>query len=142
MVSVVNVENAAAAHLQAEASLRESTSAAGKAYFINEPDSVNLWQWVDEILALADLPPVEKSMSFSTAHRIGAALEKLWTWLRLPGEPPMTRFVAMQLAGSHSYSIDAARRDFGFSPVVTMEEGMERLASEIAGETHSRTRIS
>lgn len=132
VVSVVNVENAAAAHLQAEASLRLSATAAGNAYFVNEPESVNLWQWIDEILQLAGLPPVARSISYPAARRIGTVMESLWKWLPLPGEPPMTRFVAAQLAGSHSYSIAAAQRDFDYQPIVSMEEGLAKLAQELA----------
>ena len=131
VVSVVNVENAAAAHIQAEVSLRESATAAGKAYFINEPEAVNLWDWIDQLLHLAGLPAVQKSISYNSARRVGVAMETIWRWLRLSGEPPMTRFVAAQLAGSHSYSIEAAKRDFGFSPIVTMAEGLERLRADL-----------
>ncbi|MEZ6123565.1 MAG: NAD-dependent epimerase/dehydratase family protein [Planctomycetaceae bacterium] len=131
VVSMVNVENAAVAHLQAELALRHGTACAGKAYFINEPQSVNLWQWIDELLGLAGIPPVRKSVSFQAAWRIGHVMETAWSLLRLSGEPPMTRFVAAQLAGSHSYSIAAAERDFGFAPVVSVEEGLRRLASDL-----------
>ena len=134
VVSMVNVENAAAGHLQAEQSLRDSLTAAGNAYFINEPESVNLWQWIDQLLDMAGLPPVQKSISYSTAHRIGSLMETAWKWLPLPGEPPMTPFVAAQLAGSHSYSIAAAQRDFGFQPVVSMESAFSKLQEEIRGQ--------
>lgn len=136
VVSMVNVENAAAAHLQVERSLRDATTSAGRAYFINEQQSVRLWTWIDEILALADLPPVRRSISYAGARRIGRVMEGLWTLLPLSGEPPMTRFVAAQLAGSHSYSISAAERDFGFQPIVSVEQGMQKLADDI------RTRLS
>ena len=132
LVSVTNVENAAAAHLQAEIALRSSTDCAGRAYFINDPEPVNLWQWVDELLALAELPPVKKSISAKAASRVGSIMENIWSWLRLSGEPPMTRFVAAQLAGSHSYSIAAAQRDFGYTPVVSKDEGLARLKPELA----------
>jgi 2-alkyl-3-oxoalkanoate reductase len=135
VVSVVHVENAAAAHLQVEDALRASAAAAGKAYFINEPESVNLWQWIDQLLELAGLPKVQKSISFSAAWRLGQWMETSWKWLRLPGEPPMTRFVAAQLAGSHSYSIAAARRDFGFTPVIDMDKGLEKLVPELRSWT-------
>lgn len=133
VVSMVNVENAAAAHLQAEAALRESTTCAGKAYFINETEAVNLWDWIDQILNVFGLPAIRKSISFAAAWRIGAAMESAWKWLPLSSEPPMTRFVASQLAGSHSYSVAAAQRDFGFSPIVSVNKGLELLAEE-----HSR----
>lgn len=129
VVSVSYVENAAAAHLQAEESLRNSATAAGRAYFVNEPESVNLWDWIDELLALVELPPIRKSISARAAHGVGQVMELLWSVL--PGEPPMTRFVASQLAGSHSYSVRAAVRDFGYAPVCTMAEGMERLQAEL-----------
>ena len=130
-VSVVNVENAAAAHIQAEEALRTSTTCAGKAYFVNDPVAVNLWQWINDLLDLAGLPPVKKSISAQAAFRIGAVMEKAWTWLPLGGEPPMTRFVAAQLAGSHSYSIAAAMKDFGYRPIRTPQQGLQRLAEEL-----------
>lgn len=130
VVSVSYVENAAAAHLQVEESLRQSTVAAGKAYFINEPSEVNLWHWIDQLLALADLPPIQKVISAGAAYRIGQVMELLWQIL--PGEPPMTRFVASQLAGSHSYSVQAACDDFHYTPICSMDEGMNRLKAYLA----------
>ena len=53
-------------------------------------------------------------------------------WLRLPGEPAMTRFVAAQLSTSHWYDISAARRDLGYEPAVSVEEGLKRLAETLA----------
>ncbi|MBL8811575.1 MAG: NAD-dependent epimerase/dehydratase family protein [Planctomycetaceae bacterium] len=127
MVSLAYVENAAAAHVQAEQALRVSDHAAGKCYFINDLEPVNLWAWIDMILEKTGLPPVRKSISSNAAYRIGSVLETVWSVLRLSGEPPMTRFVALQLAGSHSYCIDAAIRDFGYRPLVSIEEGLRRL---------------
>lgn len=131
VVSVAYVENAAAAHIQAEISLRKSTKAAGRAYFINERDAVNLWDWINLILAKTSLPPVEKTISRTTATRLGAAFEAVWNLFRLGGEPPMTRFIAAQLAGSHSYSIAAAERDFGYRPLYSTEEGLRRLQPDL-----------
>ncbi len=131
VVSVAYVENAAVAHLQAELSLRSSVTAAGRAYFINEPEAVNLWDWINLLLQRAGLPPVRKSVSSANARRSGAVLETVWNLLRLKGEPPMTRFVAAQLAESHSYSIAAAQRDFGYQPLVSIEEGLRRLQPDL-----------
>jgi nucleoside-diphosphate-sugar epimerase len=131
LVSAAYVENAAAAHLQACDALKIGSPAAGRAYFINEPEPVNLWQWVDEILARAVLPPVRNSVSTRTAKVAGAILEAVHWTLRLPGEPMMTRFLASQLSGSHYYDVSRARRDFGYDPQVSFEEGMRRLEPEL-----------
>lgn len=131
VVSISYVENAAAVHLQAEESLRNSTSAAGRAYFINEPESVNLWNWINLVLQRAGLPPVTRHISASTAWNVGAVLETAWRIFGRKHEPPMTRFVAAQLSGSHSYSTSAAQRDLGYKPLVTVEEGLRRMQPDL-----------
>ncbi|MCA9009791.1 MAG: NAD-dependent epimerase/dehydratase family protein [Planctomycetaceae bacterium] len=142
IVSVSYVENAAAAHLQAETALRNSLTAAGRAYFINEPDAVNLWSWINLILERAGLPPVTKKISATMAWYAGSFLETAWKLLRRRGDPPMTRFVAAQLSGSHSYSIAAAQRDFGYHPLVTTEEGLRRMQPDLDALTAASKDLS
>ncbi len=128
LVDMIYVKNAAEAHLlAADALADENSPVAGKAYFLSQGEPVNCWEWIDEILALAGLPPVQKSISQSVAWRVGAALEVTYRLLGLNGEPPMTRFVAAQLATSHWFDISTARRDFGYEPRVSTAEGMQRL---------------
>ncbi len=138
VVSISYVENAAAAHLQAEESLRNSTTAAGRAYFINEPDAVNLWDWINLILAHAGLPPVTRQISAKMAWYMGAVLEAAWKFSGRQHDPPMTRFMAAQLSGSHSYSISAAQRDFGYRPLVTVEEVLHRMQTNLDERSASR----
>jgi nucleoside-diphosphate-sugar epimerase len=42
-------------------------------------------------------------------------------------EPIMTRFLAAQLATDHYFDLSAARRDLGYEPTVSTDEGMRRL---------------
>jgi nucleoside-diphosphate-sugar epimerase len=130
-IDAVYVENAAAAHLQAAEALKEGSPVCGKAYFITNDEPVNCWNWIDEILALAKLPPVKKGISTSAAYGVGAVMEGLWTLLRRTDEPRMTRFLALQLGTSHWFDISAAKRDFGYDPKITMAEGMRRLAAAL-----------
>ena len=47
----------------------------------------------------------------------------------------MTRFLARELSTAHWYNLDAAGRDLGYEPQVTIEEGLARLARSFqAGE--------
>lgn len=131
LIDMIFVENAAAAHLQAADALRPGAAVCGRAYFISQGEPVNCWQWIDELLALAGLPPVKKSISFAAAWRAGAVLEAAWSILRLKGEPPMTRFLAAQLAKSHYFDISVAQRDFGYQPHVSTASGMQQLAAEL-----------
>jgi nucleoside-diphosphate-sugar epimerase len=82
---------------------------------------------VNRILAAADIPPVTRSISPGLAYTAGCICEALWGLLRLPGEPPMTRFVAHELASAHWFDISAARRDFGYRPEVSIDDGLLRL---------------
>jgi len=127
LVDMVYVENAAAAHVRAADALEPGSPVAGRAYFISQGEPVRCWEWIDEILALAGLAPVRRSISLKTAWRVGAVLEAIYRLLHLKSEPPMTRFLAAQLATSHYFDITRARQDFGYEPTISKDEGMRRL---------------
>ena len=129
LIDTVYVENAAEAHLLAAEALTPGSPVAGRAYFISQGEPGNCWQWIDSLLAAQGLPPCRKSLSLPAAWAVGATLELFYRLFRLPGEPPMTRFLAAQLARCHYFDIGAARRDFGYEPRISMEEGMRRLVA-------------
>lgn len=131
LISMAYVENVAAAHLQAAKALEPGSPVAGQAYFINEPEPVNCGEWINTLLGRAGLPPVTKRISAQAAYRIGAVFEGLYSLLRISSEPPMTRFLASQLAASHTYRIDKAIRDFCYEPLVSVQEGLDRVSPEL-----------
>jgi nucleoside-diphosphate-sugar epimerase len=131
-VDVTYVDNAAHAHVLAGERLEPDSPIAGKAYFLSQGEPVNLWDFINRVLAVAGLPPVTKSISFRKALFAGAVLENFYKLFRLRSEPPMTRFVARQLASSHWFDVSAARRDLGYEPIVSVEEGLRRLGESLA----------
>lgn len=131
LIDMIYVENAAEAHLQAADALALDLPVGGRAYFISQGEPVNCWGWIDEILALAGLPKVRRSISTATAWRVGAVLETTWRLLGRKSEPRMTRFLAAQLGRSHYFDISRARCDFGYAPRISTEEGMRRLKQEL-----------
>ncbi len=131
LVDMVYVENAATAHLQAADALLPNSSVCGRAYFITQGQPVNCWDWLNEILQLAGIAPIEKSISLQAAWRIGSLLETAYRVLGKQSEPRMTRFLAAQLATSHYFDITRAREDFGYAPSISTAEGMRRLAASL-----------
>lgn len=131
-IDMIYVDNAAAAHLRAADALQPNSPVAGGAYFLSQGEPVNCWEWINEILGLAKLPPINKSISVQAAWRVGSVLEAVHRLLRIQAEPRMTRFLAAQLGTSHYFDIRAARRDFGYDVEVSTEDGMRRLAAEMA----------
>jgi 2-alkyl-3-oxoalkanoate reductase len=126
-VDTIYVDNAAHAHLLAADSLAKNPDLSGNVYFISQDSPIPLWEMVDRILEAGGLPPVQGTISPATARTIGAVLESVYKFLHLPGEPRMTRFVAEELATSHWFDIGAARRDLGYEPEISTEEGLKRL---------------
>jgi len=132
LIDMIYVENAATAHLQAAGALVPASPVCGQPYFLSQGEPVNCWHWIDDILALGGLPPVHGRISLPTAYAIGGALEAVYRTLGLRGEPRMTRFLATQLGRSHYFDISRARRDFGYEPRVSTQEGMRRLKQSLS----------
>ena len=128
LVDTIYIDNAAYAHILAADKLRSNPELSGKVYFISQDEPIPLWDMVNAILEAGGLAPVERSVSPVAAKWIGTIIEGIYRLFHLPGEPPMTRFVARELATAHWFDISAAKRDFSYQPEVTIEEGLQRLA--------------
>jgi nucleoside-diphosphate-sugar epimerase len=127
VVDTTYIDNAVAAHLAALDRLQPGAPCAGRAYFIANDEPLPLWTLIDRLLACADLPPIRKTISPRLAYAVGAVLEAAYRLTGRQDEPPMTRFVARQLATSHWYDLSAAKRDLGYAPSVTVQDGLVRL---------------
>ena len=128
LIDTTYIDNAAQAHFDAFDRLAPGAACAGRAYFISNGEPRPAREIVNALLAAVGAPPVTKTLPFPLAYAIGAACEAAWTLLPLRGEPPLTRFLAEQLATTHWYDMGPARRDFGYVPRVSIAEGLKRLA--------------
>jgi nucleoside-diphosphate-sugar epimerase len=125
-VDATYVEDAARAHLLAEAALRPGSPACGSAYFISQDSPVKLWPWVNELLSQLGVPPVKRRISLPVARTAGGLLEFIYRTFRLKGEPPLTRFLANELALDHYYNISRAKKELGYRPQASMDEAVRR----------------
>lgn len=130
MVDIVYVENAALAHVQAFEHLKPDSPVCGQAYFVGQERPVKLWDFINQILSFVKVEPVLKSIDIGTAYKLGWLLEKVFKLLGIiKPEPPMTRFVALNLGKSHYFSHEKAKRHFGYVPRVSIEEGLKKTFS-------------
>lgn len=129
-VDVSYVEDVAAAHLNAFDAL-EAGECAGKAYFISQGEPVALWSWLNQVLEGLDHPPLTKKIPLAAAYAAGAVAECVWKVLAKSGEPPITRFVAVELAKDHYFSVEEAYQDLNYSPSIAMEAALRNTISEL-----------
>ncbi|HEY7330505.1 MAG TPA: NAD-dependent epimerase/dehydratase family protein [Gemmataceae bacterium] len=128
LIDSLYIDNAGDAHLLAADRLMPGSPIAGKAYFITQGEPVPLWDLVNRILHAAGLGSVTRSIPPRLAYGAGWLLEVLYAIFRPQEEPPVTRFVARELTTAHWFDISAARRDLGYEPKISLDEGLHRLA--------------
>ena len=137
LVDSVYIDNAAKAHIQVADKLDIDSHVSGKAYFIANDEPLPLWEVVNRILAADNISPVSRSIPSNLAYALGWLLEKIYSVFKLSGEPRMTRFVAQELSTAHWFDLSAAKKDFGYQPEVSVEEGLRRLRTWLQEESRA-----
>lgn len=128
------VDNAAEAHVLALEKLEVGAPIAGKVYFISQGEPITHEALINAWLKADGFPPETRRMPLGLAKFLGAALETIYRTLHLQQEPLLTSFIVEQLSTAHWFDITAARRDLGYTPRVTMAEGLARLSQYLARE--------
>ncbi len=129
-VDVSYVGNVADAHINA-LDLLEEKKVAGKAYFISQGEPVELWPWVNAILEELGHPPLTRKVRLPIAYSAGAVCEFLWKFSKRHDEPPMTRFVALELAKDHYFDISAAKSELNYTIKVSMTDAVQRTIEDL-----------
>ena len=136
-VDITHVGNAAHAHLCAyDILMRDPAKVSGKAYFVSDGHPVVLWDWIQGLFDRLGLPEVKRSLPLGLVYRMAGVAEWVYRSLNLSAEPPMTRWVAVELAKDHYFDISAARNELGYEPVVGMEEGLRTLVASMQPNTN------
>jgi nucleoside-diphosphate-sugar epimerase len=101
----------------------------GKAYVVSNGQPRPLAELVAGICAAAGVPAPTRHVPFTLARAGGAVAELAWAGLRRTDDPPMTRFLAEQLATAHWFDLRETRSALGWTPRVDLDEGLRRLAA-------------
>ncbi len=128
LVDTIYVDNCVDAHLLAADRLLGGRPIGGRVYFVSDGAPVGVWTMADRLLGAAGHPPIRGRVPAGVAYAAGAALEAAHRLLRIDREPFITRFGASQLAHAQWFDISAARRDLGYEPRVSIDEGLRRVS--------------
>jgi nucleoside-diphosphate-sugar epimerase len=122
--STTHVDNAVEGLLVAAARGR-----AGEPYFVTDGEPVVFREFITRLLATQGVAPPEKTISPTVARLGAAAGEGVWRVLGLSGGPPLTRLAVWLASLECTIDISKARRELGYEPVVSIEEGLQGLSA-------------
>jgi sterol-4alpha-carboxylate 3-dehydrogenase (decarboxylating) len=107
--------------------------AAGQAYFITNGEPMPFWDFIRKVAARLGYPPVKYTAPKSLVYAIAAVKEGIDTLKggTLNAEDGLTRFAIRYMCTHHYFSIEKARRDLGYNPSVSVEEGIERTCRHL-----------
>jgi nucleoside-diphosphate-sugar epimerase len=132
------IDNAAAAHVLAVQKIAVGAPIAGKAYFVTQGDPITVEHLINSWLKADGFPPETRRVPLDVAQFLGTVLETIYQTLRIQREPPVTRLGVEMLTTAQWFNIDAAKRDLGYAPTVSLAEGFVRLSQYLARERMSR----
>ncbi|KAL0993160.1 hypothetical protein UPYG_G00104020 [Umbra pygmaea] len=116
----VHVDNLVLAHILAAESLtpKKNCVASGQAYFINDGESVNLFEWLTPLFEKLGYSRPLIHLPVSLVYSAAILMECLHLSLKPIVEVPLlfTRNEVRNIAVSHTFKIEKARRDLGFCP--------------------------
>lgn len=107
--------------------------AAGTAYFITNGEPMPFWDFVRKVAARLGFPPIKYTIPKSIMYGVAAIKEGIDTLKggTLNAEDGLTRFAIRYMCTHHYFSIDKARRELGYDPAVSVEEGIERTCQHL-----------
>ncbi len=134
LIDTTYVDNAVDA-LLAALGRAEDDAVRGRAFVVSNGQPRTVAELLTRICRAAGLPAPRRQVPLRVAHAGGAVAERLWARLHLADDPPMTSFLAEQLATAHWFDQREVRAALHWRPQIGLEEGFDRLAAWFAAET-------
>jgi nucleoside-diphosphate-sugar epimerase len=108
----------------------------GEALIVSNGEPRPVGEILARLCAAAGVPGPRGRVPLPVASAAGSVIEAGWQLLRRRDTPPMTRFLAEQLSTAHWFDQRRIREDLRWSPTVTLDEGLTRLAAWSSDSAH------
>lgn len=99
----------------------------GEAYFVSDGADSTLKEVISGLLQTKGIAPPRASAPLPVAWIMAGAMEWAWRTFSRPGEPPITRQMLRLIGAPFTVDIGKARRELGYTPVVTREHGLQAM---------------
>jgi nucleoside-diphosphate-sugar epimerase len=107
---------------------------AGRALVVSNGQPRPVRELLSRIVTAAGLPPPRLRVPATAAKAGGRVVEEVWDRRGLEADPPMTSFLAEQLATAHWFDQRETRSALDWTPSVTLEDGFARLQAWFAAQ--------
>jgi nucleoside-diphosphate-sugar epimerase len=134
LVDTTYIDNAVEAIVAALDTVSPGAQCSGRAYVISNGEPRMIAELVAGICRAAGVPFAPRTVSLPVGRTLGSVVERAWPLLRRDDEPPLTRFLAEQLGTAHWFDPRPAAHDLGWTPRVSIDEGLDRLAAWYASD--------
>jgi len=124
VIDMTYVENVVDALLLCAAS---PAATLGKKYNITNGEPTALWPLIEKLCAALGYEYPQRHIPYPVADGAAALLEVVYRLLPGQPEPPLTRYSVALLAKNTTLDISAARRELGYQPRISIEEGFRRF---------------
>jgi len=122
MTSTTHIDN-----LTHAISLALTKGSGGEAYFILDDEQISVREFLSQYLATQNIDLGAKSTPGWLVRGAANVIEPIWRMAMLKSAPPITRFTA-HIMSRDCVLIDAkARRELGYAPVISRDEGFAQL---------------
>jgi 2-alkyl-3-oxoalkanoate reductase len=130
LIDTTYVDNAAAALI---AAVDACGPVHGEALVVSNGEPRPVAEILTRLCRAAGVPGPRGRVPFGAAYLVGAAIEGVWAGTRRRSTPPLTRFLAEQLATAHWFDQRRTRTALGWRPDVRLDEGFARLSDWYLG---------
>jgi nucleoside-diphosphate-sugar epimerase len=100
---------------------------AGRAYFVADDGVRTIREVLTALARTAGVELGSRSVPRLVARPAARVIEGLWRTFGVRRAPPMTRFAVDMMSSTITVNTQRARRELGYAPVISVEEGLRRL---------------
>ena len=121
------IDNLVDALMLARQRLTPESGLGGRVWFVTNGEPLSFWEFVDRTLDALALPRTRGRIPYPVAYAIAACVEFYKNMTGTAGpEDGFTRFAVRYMCTHHYFSIERARRELGYEPAVSIDEGIRR----------------
>ena len=121
LVDITSVENVAYACYLAIT----TENINGEVFNITNGEPRKFKEILQKFCEIAEETPKFTKLPFNLMYGLSFVLEKIYSILKLKGEPVITRYTLCTLAFSQTLNIEKAKEKLNYTPQKTLDEGIE-----------------